>query len=97
LAFQPDLAIVRSISYSGPDVRIAGVYMIRSTLIEDFIGHIQINNYGNTVFPDTHIPITRQLDTLGFSTHTPAATPMQSIAEKVGDGDWVISIDFIKN
>lgn len=97
LGFQPDEAIVRSISYSGPDAVIAEPGLIKCSLTNDFIGHIVVNNYGTTVYPNTHINIKNTMnESITFSTHVVTGTGT-STQQSMGAGDLIISIDFIKH
>lgn len=94
LPFQPNQAIVRSISYAGPNDRESGVYMIRTSISQDFIGHFQVSNYSVTVNPQTHILIKSPMQqSINFSVHTPAGQGEWVSVDLTGD--LVISIDFI--
>ena len=91
--FWPDEAIVRSISYFGPDATVDGVLTVWCSLINDSIGSFTVNNYGTTVTPNTHIHFPRgQPLPANVTFHIDnAGVPLTTLV-----GDFVISIDFIK-
>ena len=96
VAFQPDEAIVRQISYSGPVAQEAGNFLVWSSLINDYIGSFQVNNYGATSNPNIHIMIHSMLpNTLEFRIDTVLSNG--TTVPYLGlTGDFTMHIDFIK-
>jgi len=96
--FWPDEAIVKQISYSGPDAYLAGVYFVWCSLINDYIGSFTVNNLGTTVTPKTRIHFPRNQPmpinvTFRVDSLNGAGTEM---APATLTGDISVSIDFIK-
>lgn len=97
LGFQPTDAIIRQISYNGAIAVEGGVFLIWCSLINDFIGSFQINNFGVTLQPRVQIHMhSPLLNSLQFKIYTVradgTATPTTALA-----GDLVVLIDFIQN
>ena len=94
--FLPHEAIIRQISYMGPNAQEPGTFLIWSSLINDYIGSFQVNNYGTVVNPNIHILITSPLpNELTFRIDTVDATG-QGMPYTALIGDFVMHIDFIK-
>jgi hypothetical protein len=94
--FQPTMAIVRHISYMGPNPQEIGTFLIWSSLINDFIGSFSISNYGAMLSPQTQIflpaPVPNQLQFKIYAVGAVgAADPYDGLL-----GDLSIQIDFIK-
>lgn len=94
--FQPDLAIIRQITFSGPTVQVAGSFLIWCSLINDFIGSFQISQYGLCITPNTEIllqgPLSSDLRFQIFTIEAGSTTaPYTGLV-----GDLSIGIDFIR-
>lgn len=99
LNFQPDEAIVRSITYAGPDITFLEPFAVHCSLINDYIGTFQIAGiYGTTVYPQTIIPFSPLSPVPGFVTFR--ADEIQAVGPPTPiyalTGLISISIDFIK-
>ncbi len=95
--FMPTDAVIRQISYSGPNATEAGVFMVWCSLINDFIGTFSVNNYGITVQPKIQLHFTSPIQSSAqFKIFT--ITAGGAVAPFTGlVGDFTISIDFIEN
>ena len=95
--FQPDEAIIRQITYFAPGIaQEVGNFLIWSSLINDYIGSFQVNNYGVGVNPNIQIIIQSLLpSSLDFRIDTILADG--SRVPHLGlTGDFTMHIDFIK-
>ena len=95
--FHPDEAVVRSISYIGPNAKENEVFLIWCSLINDFIGSFTITNYGTTVMPNTLIVIPQTQPfpaSIEFRIMSVDANGVSEPAALVGNTR--VSIDFIK-
>ena len=94
--FQPDEAVIRQISYSGPNAQEAGIFHIWSSLANDYIGCFEVSNFGVTLTPHTLILLKSPLpNELSFRIDSVAADgtaiPYTGLV-----GDIGVRIDFIK-
>lgn len=94
--FQPDIAVIRQITFSGPAAQVAGNFLIWCSLTNDFIGSFQINQYGCSVTPNTEILLQGPLpNEVRFQIFTIVAGGSTVPYDQL-TGDLSIGIDFIR-
>ena len=98
LAFQPTDAIIRQISYNGLVASETGVFLIWCSLLNDYIGSFQVNNFGITLQPRIQLHLlspAQQID-VQFQIHAVSAGGSISPTDTLV-GRLVVLIDFIQN
>ena len=98
LAFQPTDAIIRQISYNGTIAAPTGVFLVWCSIINDYIGSFQINNFSITLQPriqlHLHSPI--QQSEAMFQIHEVTASGGTAQTNTL-TGRIAVMIDFIQN